>query len=94
MRTLNSGNYVTTLDPLSVVDMEKLLVIKRTIKAVNDWNPKKKRVVIRGRKPAVKKIVHNFWTGKCSLRGYDWAGNVIGGIKNATMWDIYVYDRS
>ena len=91
MRT--STNYVITIDPLSAVDMEKLQVIKKTIKSINQSNKNKKRVVLRGRKPIVKTPVRNFWTGQIGFRGYDWGGNIVGGLKNATKIDVYVYDR-
>jgi hypothetical protein len=91
MRT--STNFVITIDPLSAVDMEKLQVIKKTIKAVNQYSKNKKRVVLRGRKPVVKVPVRNFWTGQMGFRSYDWGGNIVGGIKNATKLDVYIYDR-
>lgn len=93
MAKRHSGNYVMTIDPLSAVDMEKYQIIKQTVKAANQSRTIKQRVVLRGRKPKVKKIMHNFWTGKCALRGYDWAGNIVGGIMNATKYDVYIYNR-
>ncbi len=63
---------------------------------MNFRNPKKKRVVLRGRKPEVKmEIKRNFWTGETRKGSvsYDWAGNIVGGIKNATKIDVYIYDR-
>lgn len=91
MRT--STSYVTTLDVNSVVDMQTLATIKATVKAVNAHNNKKKRVVLRGRKPQNVGRSVNFWTGKTKIGGYDWAGNVIGGIRNASKLDVYIYDR-
>lgn len=52
------------------------------------------RVCLRGRKPKTKQVVRNFWTGKQGLRGYDFGGNVVGGLDNAQEFDVYVYTRS
>lgn len=77
-----STSYVTTLDVNSVTDMQSLETIKATIRAVNAYNPKKKRVVLRGRKP-VAKIYYS----------YDRGGNIVGGLRNASKMDVYIYDR-
>ena len=84
----NSINYVTTLDPLSAADMEKLYIIKQTIRAANQYSKFKKRVVLRGRR-AVDKNYTN------SIRGtsYDRGGNIVGGLRNASRMDVYIYDR-
>lgn len=84
-----STSYLCTLDANSVSDMQMLDVIKKTISLSNRTNDKKKRVALRGRKPLVKKL--NPRTGR--MIGYNWAGDVVGGIKNATILDVYVYDR-
>lgn len=78
----NSTNYVITLDVNSASDMEKLALIKSTIRAVNAYNSKQKRVVVRGRKPI-----------NVTNKSYDWGGNIVGGIKNASKLDVYIYDR-
>lgn len=83
-----SGNYVTTLNASSSVDMEKLAAIRAGIKEFNKFSAlsgkKGSRVVVRGRKPKVK----------VNGKSYDWGGNIVGGIKNATYLDVYIYDRS
>lgn len=89
-----SENYIMTVDPMSVVDMEKLELIKKTVSTTNKYNNKKKRVVLRGRRPMQTKLIRDFWTGKTGRRGYDWAGNIVGGLKNATRLDVYIYERS
>ena len=88
-----STSYVTTLDVNSVTDMQSLEIIKATIRAVNAYSSKKKRVVVRGRKPLKISKSTNFWTGKTKIGGYDWVGNVIGGIRNASKLDVYIYDK-
>lgn len=77
-----SASYVTTLDVQSVSDIQTLAMIKATIKAANAFSDKKKRVVLRGRKPISK-----------GRYAYDRGGNIIGGIRNASKLDVYIYDR-
>lgn len=79
----NSTSYVTTLNVNSAYDMSTLNIIKKSISAANTYSKFKKRVVVRGRKPAEK----------IGGKSYDWGGNIVGGIKNATILDVYVYDR-
>ena len=90
-----SQSYVCTLDVLSVNDMEKLQAIKDTVSAMNKMLPTKKRVVLRGRKPIVKMENSGgvFYPGSKGLVGFDRGGNIMGGLKNASMLDVYVYDR-
>lgn len=47
MRT--SKSYVTTIDPLSVVDMERLQAIRDTVKVTNQNSTVKKYVKLHGR---------------------------------------------
>lgn len=82
-----------TVDINSASDIIQLDTIKKAVAIANKNRVNKKRVVLRGRKPIVKGRSVNFWTGKAKFGGYDWAGNVIGGIKNATKLDVYIYDR-
>lgn len=77
-----SNSYVTTLDVNSVTDMQTLATIKSTIRAVNAFSQNKKRVVVRGRKP-INKIYYS----------YDRGGNIVGGLRNASKLDVYIYDR-
>ena len=77
-----SNSYVTTLDVNSVTDMHTLATIKSTIRAVNAFSQNKKRVVVRGRKP-INKIYYS----------YDRGGNIVGGLRNASKLDVYIYDR-
>ena len=88
-----SSSYVFTADVNSVSDMEKLEAIRRAVKVVNKTSYINKRVVLRGRKPLKKKEVFNFYTDQKSVRSYDFGGNIVGGIANATMIDVYIYDR-
>ena len=88
-----SSSYVTTLDVNSASDMQTLETIKATVRAVNAFSKTKKRVVLRGRKPIVKARFVNNLTGKVRIGGFDRAGNIYGGIRNASKLDVYIYDR-
>lgn len=52
------------------------------------------RVCLRPRKPIKKHKMINIFNGSEHYVGYDWAGNVIGGIENASQVDVYIYRRS
>ena len=94
MKKRTSTSYVCTLDVNSACDMERLETIKQMVKTMNqDTTLKyKKRVCLRGRKPRCKQKIYS--QGKIYNRSYDLAGNIVGGIKNATMIDVYIYDRT
>ena len=93
MTKRTSTSYLCTLDVNSSFDMQQLELIRKTVKVSNYRLANKKRVVIRGRKPAVKAQIVDRWTGKTRVLSYDWAGNIVGGIANATKIDVYIYDR-
>ena len=93
MTKRTSTSYLCTLDVNSVSDMQELALIRKTVKVSNYRTVNKKRVVIRGRKLVVKAKVTDRWTGKTRVLSYDWAGNIVGGIANATKIDVYIYDR-
>ncbi len=54
---------------------------------------KQYRVALRGRKPILKEKSIDRWTGKISIRGFNYGGDVIGGLKNAGAVDVYIYKR-
>jgi len=93
IRDRKSTSYVCSLDPLSCVDMEILNSIKRSVKVLNaavKWEDaghwglvkKCKRVAVKGREP-IEKV-----NGK----GYNWSGDIVGGLANAQRFDVYIYD--
>ena len=89
-----STSYVTTLDVNSSFDMAVLQSIKKAVSVMNYRNPNKKRVVLRGRKPMEKRnLTLSNGTVLRTMRSYDFGGNIVGGIKNATKLDVYIYDR-
>ena len=51
------------------------------------------RLCVKGRKPKVEMIVKDYWTGLNYYSGYDGCGNVVGGLKNAQVFDIYIYKK-
>ena len=77
-------------------DMQSLANLRESIAKINSqsWDKTNRLpVVVRGRKPIVKHRSVEYWTKKVSNSGYDAAGNVVGGIKNAKEFDVYVYTR-
>ena len=82
-----------TADINSAVDMAQIDIIKKAVAIANKSRVNKKRVVLRGRKPIVKARFVNNLTGKVRIGGFDRAGNIYGGIRNASKLDVYIYDR-
>lgn len=93
MTKRTSDCYITTLDVNSVNDMQMLELIRKTVKVSNNRNSKKHRVVVRGRKPIENKTIYNWRDGSTRTVGYDFAGNIVNGLQNATRLDVYVYER-
>ena len=91
-----SKSFVCRLDVQSATDMEKLQVIKSSVGAMNQFVSRKLRVVVRGRKPFVKMKTSggHYYSGSISPVAYDTFGNIVGGITNASMIDVYLYNRS
>lgn len=90
-----SQSFVCRLDVQSVNDMEKLQAIKETVFCMNKFTGRKLRVVTRGRKPIVKMVAPGGFFNPPSKNpvAYDVFGNIVGGIKNASMIDVYIYNR-
>lgn len=93
-----STNYIASYDPQSVNDMQMLAEARKLVSGMNrllkaDGHQQQYRLVIRGRKPVQKSIITHQRAGITSTRGYDWAGNIIGGLANASKYDAYVYQR-
>ena len=76
-----SNCYIATLSTESVNDMQTLDILRKTVKALNNINLSKSRVCVRGRKPYQK----------TENKSFDRGGNIVGGIRNASMYDVYVY---
>ena len=86
-----SNSYVTTLDPMSANDMQTLEMLRKTVRMMNELHSDTKRVVVRGRKPFKKKEVYNVYQERTRTLSYDYSGNVVGGLANASRYDVYVY---
>lgn len=102
VRANRSKSYVCSLDPMSAVDMEILLTIRRTVKAANAHvRPEEtrfgvvkrcKRVSVCGREPIEREYYTDRY-GKKRVRGYDWSGNIVGDkYSNSKRLDVYIND--
>lgn len=99
----NSDSYIGTFDYGCADDMLRLEDIKDMVKNMNrmlreeSYGKYQFRVVIRGRKPVEKEEVniYSYGTGMREMRkrSYDYHGNIVGGIANATRVDAYIYRR-
>lgn len=89
-----SENYIMTIDPEWASDVAALEQIRENVREFNKEAKRKQRVVLRGRKPILKKIRTCVSCG-CghSAVSYDYFGNVVGGLKNAQRIDVYIYYR-
>lgn len=95
VKVRSSENYAFTADVMSANDMIKLAELKKTVQHMSKYSPTKYRVVLRGRKPIEKMKVEASYLTPASKGpvSYDRGGNIVGGIKNASMIDVYVYTR-
>lgn len=99
----NSNAYIGTFEYESADDMLQLDEIKNMVKNMNRMlredgrSNYQFRVVLRGRQPVEKQDVniYSYGTGLRDIRprSYDYFGNVVGGIANASKVDAYIYRR-
>lgn len=93
-----SDSFVARVDTQSAQDMLGLQSIKNTVSFLNKGLPRdlKRRVVIRGRKPIVKMMASGGYFRRDSKGpvAYDVFGNIVGGIANASVYDVYIYKCS
>ena len=72
-----SSSWIGRFDPKNPEDMKEYEMVKAVVRSCN--SPTRKfRVEKKGRKPT---------------NGFVYGGNPRGGMKNATLWDVYVYRR-
>ena len=72
-----SSSWIGRVDPKNPQDMKEYEMVKAVVRTCN--TPTRKfRVEKKGRKPT---------------NGFVYGGNPRGGMKNATLWDVYVYKR-
>ena len=74
-----STSWVGRFDPTDPQDMKEYETVKAVVRVVNANSSKKFRVEKKGRKPKY---------------GFVYGGNPKGGIKNATLWDVYIWTRN
>ena len=74
-----SSSWVGRFDPSNPQDMAEYEMVKSIVRNVNSSTANKKfRVEKKGRKPT---------------NGFVYGGNPKGGMKNATLWDVYIWRR-
>lgn len=80
-----TSNYVMTIDPLSTVDMEKLKVLRDTIKLLNKSRKQKNYVKCQARGPRVAPAL-----AEGHRRAYYFQSLAL---RHAVTMDVYIYDR-
>lgn len=110
IKSNRSSSYVGTFVTSDKSDMNKLSELRESVSMLNktdafgrykDYGARdngtiKKRVVVRGRKAITKMVSPRgyFIPGSKGPVQYSYHGNIVGGIKNAKEFDVYIYDRS
>ena len=72
-----SSSWIGRFDPKNPEDMKEYEMVKAVVRSCNSRDVKF-RVEKKGRKPT---------------NGFVYGGNPKGGIKNATLWDVYIWRR-
>lgn len=98
-----SESYIATLKTLDKNFDEDLKIIKERVKKMNADEKEvgsdlRYRVCLRGRRPFKKMILDRASTWPWipvseNPVSYDYFGNIVGGIENASEVDVYVYRR-
>ena len=95
-----STSFIGRFDFKSMGDMAELDMVKNMVRTFNNFNKERDddyrwRVCLRGRKPFKKmKVPRGYFTpasvGEVSFNNH---GNIVGGIRNASCVDVYIYRR-
>ena len=97
-----SESYIATLKTLDKNFDEDLKSIKERVKKMNQDEKEagsdlRYRVCLRGRRPFNKMVAPkpfwNFLPHSPNPVSYDYFGNIVGGLENASEVDCYVYER-
>jgi hypothetical protein len=97
-----SESYIATLKTLDKNFDEDLKIIKERVKKMNldekeAGSDLRYRVCLRGRRPFKKMVAPkpywNFLPHSPNPVSYDYFGNIVGGLENASEVDVYVYER-
>ena len=96
-----STSFIGRFDFKSPGDMAELQMVKNMVRTFNNFNKERKdnyrwRVCMRGRKPykkmkAPRGYLHKGSVGEVSYNNH---GNIVGGIRNASCVDVYIYRRA
>tara|TARA_B100000131_G_scaffold192579_1_gene185100 strand:+ start:3877 stop:4188 length:312 start_codon:yes stop_codon:yes gene_type:complete len=94
----DSTSYIGTFQCDNPNDMSQIDMVKSIVKWFNKSSHKKYKVrlCLRGRKPKTKMLYPGGYYQQKSKGpvSYTPSGNIMGGIKNATVLDAYIYKRS
>lgn len=82
---------VTSIEELNEV-RQKIKEFNRTVRELG-YSESQKVVCAKGRRPKVKYMVYNRYTNKATLRSYNYSGDIVGGLENATEIDIYLRNK-
>jgi len=90
--------YIGTFERDNQTDMEQLDMVKHMVSRFNSWlkesgSDYRYRVCVRGRKPYKKMKVNDVFYKSKGEVSYNYFGNVVGGIENASVLKAYVYRR-
>ena len=97
-----SQSYIGTLKTLDKNFDETLRAFRLRVKGMNQDEKEagsdlRYRLVLRGRRPFKKMVVPkpswNFLPHSPNPVSYDYFGNIVGGLENASEVDCYVYER-
>jgi hypothetical protein len=91
-----SRSYIGTIDFSNQSDIDMLTKLKDFVyNQVNRYCERKLRIVVRGRQPKIKMVTPrgHFVPSSLGPVKYNYHGNIVGGIQNATQADIYIYKR-
>lgn len=93
-----SNAYIGTFDVECADDMLQIEEVRAMVRNMNKALRQAKmdyqfRVCLRGRKPYKKGTCAHWLFGKATNRSYDFGGNIIGGLANASKIDAYIYRR-
>jgi len=97
-----SESYIATLKTLDKNFDEDLKIIKERVKKMNldekeAGSDLRYRVCLRGRRPFKKMVAPKpYWSflpHSPNPVSYDYFGNIVGGLENASEVDVYVYER-
>lgn len=99
--TRQSTAFIGRFDFSNPNDMKELELVKNMVSTFNKFNKERGdsyrwRVCLRGRKPFKKmKVPAGYFTkASAGAVSYDAGGNIVGGIRNASCADVYVYRRT